>query len=92
MPNIENANDLQDRVDAQRGYLANRNADARTYTVHDLAHFCNARVQFTPNEYPKYWAENINEFTQFWGPEGEVWNLCGNCRSKRDAARRRGIF
>jgi len=77
--------DLQRRLDARQGYLANRKIDGRTYTVHDLGHFCNAPVEFTPEDYPKIWAGDTHEFTEAWGVDG--WTECGNCRSKRQAGR-----
>lgn len=82
--------DLQNRIDDCLGYLANRDVDGRTFTVHDLAHFCNAKVEFTPDDYPKHWVEHEDELDhELGGREGEVWDICGNCRRRRESAQRR---
>jgi hypothetical protein len=91
MVNVTSSTDLQDRLAARRGYLANRDVDGRTYKVHDLVYFCNAKVEFTPEDYPKHWAENTDEFTQELGLEGVVWDMCGNCQRKRESAHRRAV-
>src|SRR5258707_1244373 len=73
--------DVRPILDAGRGYLANKSEQGNFYRVHILAHLhgaCRAMLGNTP-EYPKFFAETTDLFTEAWGPEHKGWDLCGNC-------------
>ena len=78
---VTSQKDLQMILAAGEGYLANKKESGGTFVVHDLQHLHGARkaqLGYSPQDYPKFFAQTTRDFTLQWGTSG--WNPCGLCR------------